>query len=122
MNTAMVMLGSNLNAEENRDIAIEKLTLFFDITRVSSVLVTQPVGEKYKADFQNQAIKLLSADNLEDTKFIFKQIEKEMGRLPDSKLQGLIPIDIDLIFWNENLVSDDYIRFKFVKQCIDEIS
>jgi len=44
-----------------------------------------------------------------------------MGRTPTSKSEGIIPIDIDLIFWNDKLASQDYERFDFVRYCINEI-
>jgi 2-amino-4-hydroxy-6-hydroxymethyldihydropteridine diphosphokinase len=121
MNTALIMIGSNFNADMNLEIAREKLSEYFEIVSQSSTLTTKAVGKKYKADFVNEAIAILSDDTSEGTKAMFKQIEKEMGRTHESKTKGEIPIDIDLIFWNDNLVHEDYNRFPFVKKCIDEI-
>lgn len=121
MNTALIMLGSNSNPEENIELAIEKLNEYFEVVSISSPRITKPAGDAYKADFHNVALKLLSVETSDETRAIFKQIEKETGRTPESKQQGLIPIDIDMIFWNETQVHTDYDRFDFVKQCIDEI-
>jgi len=121
MNTAYIMLGSNSNAGNNLTLAIDKLTAYFQLIDQSSILVTEPIGKHYKLAFHNQALKILSTDSSDETKSIFKQIEKEMGRTPDSKLLGIIPIDIDLIFWNETLMHEDYNRFPFVKTCVDEV-
>ena len=44
-----------------------------------------------------------------------------MGRTPESKKLGLIPIDIDLIFWNGEQKRIDYDKYDFVKTCIDEL-
>ena len=44
-----------------------------------------------------------------------------MGRDAECKLTGIIPIDIDLIFWNQSLVHEDYNRFEYVKSCVNEI-
>ena len=82
---------------------------------------TKPHGKHYISNFQNLALKILSEETAEETKLIFKDIEKEMGRSPESKTKGAIPIDIDLIFWNDNLLHRDYERFEFVKKCIDEL-
>lgn len=121
MNTALVMLGSNSQPEQNIELAIDKLSQFFEIEKQSLLVETKPHGKYYISNFQNLALKILSEETAEETKLIFKDIEKEMGRSPESKTKGAIPIDIDLIFWNDNLLHRDYERFEFVKKCIDEL-
>jgi len=121
MNTALVMLGSNSQPEQNIELAIDKLSQFFEIEKQSLLVETKPHGKHYISNFQNLALKILSEETAEETKLIFKDIEKEMGRSPESKIKGAIPIDIDLIFWNDNLLHRDYERFEFVKKCIDEL-
>ena len=121
MNTALIMLGSNSNPDDNIELAIEKLNEYFEIVSFSTLEITKPLGELYTADFHNLALKISSVETADETKAIFKQIEKEIGRTSESKILGIIPIDIDLIFWNENLIHQDYNRFEFVKKCVDEI-
>jgi len=121
MNTAIIMLGSNADAENNLQLAKEKLSARFEIAKESSVDLSKPLGKNYKSDFLNKAMMLLSDDNEKETVSIFKDIEAEMGRTPTSKSEGIIPIDIDLIFWNDKLASQDYERFDFVRYCINEI-
>jgi 2-amino-4-hydroxy-6-hydroxymethyldihydropteridine diphosphokinase len=121
MNTAIIMLGSNQNPKKNLELAIEKLSEVFDLVAFSQVIISKAIGKNYKADFHNQAVKLLSADNAEETRFSFKLTESELGRTPESKKSGLIPIDIDLIFWNNTKVHPDYDRFDFVRNCVNEI-
>jgi len=121
MNIAIVMLGSNANAEINIELAKEKISEYYEIVSVSTKIMTSPVGKHYKAAFQNEAIKLLSDDASEETKATFKEIEKELGRQPESKKEGVVPIDIDLICWNGMVVHQDYDRFDFVRDCVNEI-
>lgn len=121
MNTVLIMLGSNFNREQNIAVATEKLSTYFQIVAHSSRLTTEPFGTQYKSSFQNEALKILSDLTAEETKATFKKIEREMGRTPETKQLGLIPIDIDLIFWNDTLMHRDYERFPFVKTCIDEV-
>ena len=121
MNIALIMLGSNSNAKLNLEIAKVKLSLYFKLENQSSLLVTKPVGENYYTDFNNLALRIFTVLTLEETTSIFKSIEKELGRTNDSKKSGQIPIDIDLIAWNSNIIHKDYDRFDFVKKCIDEI-
>jgi len=121
MNTAIIILGSNSNPDQNLEIAKEKLSEYFELVSQSTRIITKPIGKNYKYDFHNESVKLLSVDTAEETKILFKQIEKDLGRTPESKKLGVVPIDIDLIYWNEALVDDDYNKFDFVKTCVDEI-
>lgn len=121
MNTAIVMLGANVNQEQNLILAKELLAEFFEILSESSILITKPIGKKYKTNFHNQAIKILSDDNAKQIISHFKHIENEMGRSALTNLKGEVPIDIDLIFWNGVQMRADYDKFPFVKQCVDEI-
>ena len=122
MNTAVIMLGANINQDENLLLAKEKLNGFFEIIDESSILVTKPMGKKYfSSDFHNQALKLITDDTYKETERLFKHIENEMGRSALTNQRGEVPIDIDLIFWNGVQKRSDYDRFPFVKQCVDEI-
>jgi 2-amino-4-hydroxy-6-hydroxymethyldihydropteridine diphosphokinase len=115
------MLGSNSNADINLELAKDILSSYFDVVKESSTTTSKPFGKNYHADFWNKALKILSVETKEETIYIFKNIEAEMGRTADSKKSGIIPIDIDLIFWNDNQVHFDYDRFDFVRKCINEI-
>lgn len=121
MNTAIVMLGANVNQEQNLILAKELLAEFFEILDESSIMITKPIGKKYKTDFHNQAIKILSDDTAKQITSHFKHIENEMGRSALTNLKGEVPIDIDLIFWNGVQKRSDYDKYPFVKQCVDEI-
>jgi 2-amino-4-hydroxy-6-hydroxymethyldihydropteridine diphosphokinase len=121
MNEGIIMLGSNVNPEENITKAKEKINDKYDIVDESTVLITLPRSKKYKNHFLNQAIKILSDEYYEDSVRFFKQIEQELGRTPEGKSNGLIPIDIDFVFWNETEMRDDYQKWDFVKICIDQI-
>ena len=121
MNTAIIMLGSNTNAKRNMEHTFRKLLVFFEIINKSVQVDTEPVGADSVPDFNNIALKISTNKPREETVAIFKQIEREAGRRADSKLTGIIPIDIDLIFWNDMLVHDDYNRFEYVQNCVNEI-
>ena len=98
-----------------------KLLVFFEIINKSVQVDTEPVGADSVPDFNNIALKISTNKPREETVAIFKQIEREAGRRADSKLTGIIPIDIDLIFWNDVQVHDDSNRFEYVQNCVNEI-
>lgn len=121
MNEGIIMLGSNVNAEDNITKAKERINDRYEIIDESSALITLPRGKKYKNHFLNQAIKILSDEYSEDSIRFFKQIEQELGRTAEGKAAGLIPIDIDFVFWNGSAMRGDYEKWDFVRICIDQI-
>lgn len=121
MNEGIIMLGSNVNSEENITIAKERINDKYEIIDESTVLITIPRKKGYKNHFLNQAIKILSDEYYEDSRRLFKEIEKDLGRTEEGKKNGLIPIDIDFVFWNETAMRDDYEKWDFVRICIDQI-
>lgn len=121
MNTAIVMLGSNFDREEKLAQAKEKLSNLFEIIDESKVLDTEPVGKKTGKNYLNQALKITSDNTLKSTIKSFKQIETDLGRNRQAENRGETPIDIDLIFWNDKTHKDDYKKYWFVRELIDEI-
>lgn len=121
MNTAIVMLGTNFQKEENIYKVKELLNEFYEINDESKLLLTKPVGKKYKNDFLNQALLLHSADSATETQRHFKHIEDLLGRSPLTSIIGDVPMDIDLIIWNGKIKRNDYFKLQFVKECVDEL-
>ena len=121
MNEGIIMLGSNVNPEANINLAKDKINDKYEIIAESTSLITLPRNNKYKNYFINQAIKILSDEYYADTVKFFKLIEKELGRTENGKEEGLIPIDIDFVFWNGSAMRNDYERWDFVRTCIDQI-
>lgn len=121
MNTAIVMLGANVNQEENLTKAKNRLNDFFEILDESTILITQPIGKNFYCLVMKLGLVLFSDDTAKETVKHFKHIENEMGRSAQTNQRGEVPIDIDLIFWNGVQKRSDYDKYPFVKQCVDEI-
>jgi len=120
-NEAFIILGSNTDISMLLS-AKSMLEDWFDVIAVSEIMETTAIGEQYQSPFYNQAIRIKTEYDREEILRIFKKTEKKLGRTPESKTQGKVPIDIDLIVWNEEICHDDYFRFDFVKKCVDEIT
>ena len=121
MNTAVVMLGANQNGDENILKMKEKLSDYFEIIDESSVLTTKAIGKKYKTDFVNQAVKIITDEAAKSVVKTFKRIENELGRSALTNIRGEVPADIDLVFWNGEKKRNDYDKYWFVRQLCDEI-
>ena len=120
-NEAIIMLGSNTDISMLLS-AKSMLEDWFDVIAVSEIRKTTAIGEHYQSPFYNLALRIKTEYDREETIRIFKKTEKKLGRTAESKKEGIVPIDIDLIVWNGEICHDDYYRFDFVKKCVDEIT
>lgn len=117
---AIISLGSNTE-KKILELAAILLAERFQLTSQSEIIESNAIGEHYQSPFYNQAIKLLSGYEKDETIQIFKETEIKLGRTPQSKSKGIVPLDIDLIIWEGVVYKDDYYRFDFVRKCVDEI-
>jgi 2-amino-4-hydroxy-6-hydroxymethyldihydropteridine diphosphokinase len=100
MATVYLALGSNLgDREKNLQEARERIAAFVDITRVSSIYETEPVGVKEQPWFLNQVLAGTTVFSPVDLLRRVKKIETEMGRTEGIRF-GPRPIDIDILFYD----------------------
>ena len=100
-------LGSNLGDRRgNLSAAIQHLREFMDITTVSSIYETEPVGYLDQPRFLN----LACGGNTTLTALEFlkkaKEIETSLGRQPSFR-NGPRPIDIDILFYDDLQIAQD---------------
>lgn len=96
-----VRFGTNINHEDNYEQAKRLL-----ITLFSNVNFGEPCYSKdYEADadddwasvYLNADITFDSSESEEDIKAMLKDLEKQMGRTVERKMQGIIDADFDII-------------------------
>ncbi len=71
-----------------------------------STIYTTPAegGSEGVPDYCN-AVAILSVDcTFDELNAMFKRMEIDAGRTPESKQQGLIPLDIDIVVWGDKIV------------------
>lgn len=110
-NTAYIGLGSNVGDQfaflQNAIDKIEESSNY-QILKLSSVYESVPLGNSDQNNYLNAALKLKTdLDYLELFHFI-KNIETEIGRIKTQKW-GPREIDLDLLFFNELIFSNDFI-------------
>jgi len=106
MNAAYLILGGNIG---NRLENIENATYLIaqkagSITKKSSIFATKAWGKTNQPDFLNQALEiktLLDAPLLLST---LLEIEKELGRTRTSEKWTERLIDIDILFYNNEII------------------
>ena len=62
---------------------------------------TEPVNFPYPALFLNQLATFDTTKTCNELRQCFKNIERQCGRLPKDKAQGIVRMDIDLITYGE---------------------
>lgn len=98
----ILALGSNQNQESNIEMAREKLIRLFggDGLQFSREMWTRPIGIE-SDKFLNVLCQVYSHHNYELVHRALIQIERKMGSTKALKQTGVVPIDIDILLFDE---------------------
>ncbi|MBM4462591.1 MAG: 2-amino-4-hydroxy-6-hydroxymethyldihydropteridine diphosphokinase [Chloroflexi bacterium] len=98
-------LGANLGDRQGNLLrAVELLSQWGQIEKLSSLYQTEPVGYLDQPPFLNAACQLTTTLTAEELLFVSKKIEAALGRIP-SFLNAPRPIDIDILFYGEQVIN-----------------
>jgi len=103
-----LILGSNIGDPISRiQIALEKInTDIGEVTRTSSIYVTEPWGLKDQPHFYNQVVEVETKIDAFDTLKKVLAIEKSMGRVRKEKWAERI-IDIDILYFDDQVINKE---------------
>ena len=105
--TIYLALGSNLGDRRgNLAAALQRLREITEITTVSSVYETEPVGYAEQPRFLNMVLRGQTTLAPQELLRAVKQIEKALGRQATFR-NGPRPIDIDIIFYDDAHIEQD---------------
>lgn len=121
-NRIIMLLGSNRNAEENMKLAEAELRDYFPQIAFSDPVYTEPVGTNYTTPFLNRIAVAYTSDRPEEIIVCFKIIEQILGRTPADKQTGSIPIDIDLLQWNDQILKKEDVKRDYVVEGIRSLA
>ncbi len=105
-------IGSNLgNRNKNINTAIKKLGGIegIEVTRVSSLIETEPEGGPPQNKFLNGAIEIKTKLPPHELLKQLKRIEKELGRVKTIK-NGPRPIDLDILFYGDEKINSSHLK------------
>lgn len=122
LNEIIVCIGSNRNPTANVECAGRLLCDYFTSLRFSAPVYTEPIGVGLSGLFLNQVVTAYTPDHPEEVNRVLKQIERQMGRTPQDKLRGDIPIDIDLLQWNDQVLKPADLQKEYVISGIRSLS
>lgn len=115
-NVFIVGIGSNsFDRESQMKKTIEFITNSFENIYVSEIYET-PAENGKDASYLNAVLVATTEKEIDDVNAMIKQWECSCGRTAMSKLEGIIPIDIDIVTWNEDVVRPkDFVKTYFTK-------
>lgn len=116
MNKFVLSLGSNSDDRQSQmDLAFSHLKSVFDDVESSAIYETEALNGK-DAPYLNSVIVGYTNMGYDETVDYMKQWEKNCGRTSESKLKGIIPIDLDVVVWNDVIVREkDFIMPYFTR-------
>ena len=102
MYSVLISLASNAEQEEHLAEARKALAAALHEERYTAEIWTEPEGKAKgtSAPYLNQLVSAstsLGADELND---FLKTIERQLGRTPEMRRVGTVPIDLDLLQWD----------------------
>lgn len=121
MNTVIIGIGSNIDAEVNIQKMLTILKQKVKVCKVSTMLKTKPIGITNQPDFTNGAVKIQTELNQKDLTKLLKSIEDEMGRDRTIPKFGPRNIDLDIVVWNGTIVDEDYYTRDFLQKSVAEL-
>lgn len=121
MNTAVIGMGSNIDAGRNVEAAREMISRRLGILGTSEFVRTKPVGFSDQDDFLNGSVLVETRLDLEELRFFLKEVERTLGRETRENRHGPREIDLDILVWNEEVVDPDVYEREFLRNSITEL-
>ncbi len=109
MNCAFILLGTNIDRENNYLQALRRLSELGQITRASAVYETAPIGSCCE-NFYNGAVLLETQLGAHELKRALREIEARLGRTRTPDRNAPRTIDLDLVLFNHDQVDDGTVR------------
>lgn len=117
----LLALGSNVAAELHIEQAKARLSAVFPQLRFSRSLITPAIGIM-SPPFMNCLAEGYCSAPLEEVIVALKDIEAQMGSVPEERKKGIVKIDIDLLqFENTKRKADDWSR-DYIQLLLNELS
>jgi 2-amino-4-hydroxy-6-hydroxymethyldihydropteridine diphosphokinase len=121
MNTAIVGLGSNIEAEKNIETARQLVRGRFEVLQESSFLRNPACGTTKQPEFINGAILVKTDLGREEFKALLKDWEKQMGRTDAMRGDAARVIDLDIHVWNNDIIDPYFYEWPFIRLFVLEL-
>lgn len=120
-NIAVIGVGSNIYPRKNILGAKKLLSKGPEILAQSKFIKTKPIGYQAQPDFTNGAFLIKTTLTRRMLRKQLKSIETQLGRFQTTLKYGPRTIDLDIIIWNNQVISKDFQTRRFVRQAALEL-
>ena len=101
MHSVLISLASNNEQEKNLSEARKALTQVLISPDYTPAVWTEPYGKKEGALYLNQLVSAQTDLDNDELNGRLKDIEKTQGRDDETRRLGLVPIDLDLLLYDQ---------------------
>ena len=121
MHKVLILLSSNRYQSANLQKARVSLEAVLVEPQYSRELWTEPIGTTRSDHYLNQLVEAKTALGFDELSSALKDIEVAFGRTPSKRQMGIVPIDLDLLQYDEQqLHLKDWSR-PYVTQLIGQL-
>lgn len=120
-NRFLLSIGSNISASENLCSARASLEDYFPDIFFSDIITSEPIDCPKKDPFLNCLASVISPRSFSEVQTILKKLEAIAGRNPESKREGIIPLDIDILVWNGETLKPEDMERDYVRKALSTI-
>jgi 2-amino-4-hydroxy-6-hydroxymethyldihydropteridine diphosphokinase len=118
---ACLILGSNINPEENIQRALRKLEQIFPVEGVSAIWETPAVGSD-GPNFLNVAVVIYTSLDPQSLKErVLRPLEARLGRVRTADKFAPRTLDIDIVAWNDLILDRDVWRYAHLAVPVAEL-
>ena len=121
VNHCIVLLGSNVEPYSSMPVALEALRGVDAQLLCLPQQLTAAAGGGGKPPYMNQLVSLKTTLSANELTARFKELEKKLGRTPEDKLAGRVIIDIDLVYFNDQLLKPFEASLPYVVEGVDSL-
>ncbi|MCY4262791.1 MAG: 2-amino-4-hydroxy-6-hydroxymethyldihydropteridine diphosphokinase [Candidatus Dadabacteria bacterium] len=121
MNTVIVGIGSNIDAERNVSAARQILRERLLVLGESRFVKTKPIGTRKQQDFLNGSLLVKTRLGHKQLKTLLKGVEIVLGRSAGGDRYGPRKMDLDILVWNGEIVDSDVYEREFLRRSVIEL-
>lgn len=121
MNTVIIGVGSNINAERNVSVAKQMLGEKLSVIGESKFVKTKPIGPWEQQDFLNGSLLVKTRLGRKRLKTLLKGVEAALGRDGGEDRYGPRKMDLDILVWNGEIVDSDVYERGFLRRSVIEL-
>ena len=121
MNTVIIGVGSNIDAERNVGAAKRMIREKLSVLGESKFVRTKPIGPREQQDFLNGSLLIKTRLGCKQLKTLLKGVEIALGRGAREDRYGPRKMDLDILVWNGKVVDSDVYEREFLRRSVIEL-